>query len=56
MARDARLLTARELSAKAGVTPQVLGKLLRREFDQKGKPKGDSNKPKYRFDLNAPVT
>jgi len=24
MARDARLLTARELSAKAGVTPQVL--------------------------------
>lgn len=56
MAMHTRSSAARELAAKAGVTPRVLRKPLRREFDQKDKTKVHSNRLEYCFHLSARAT
>jgi hypothetical protein len=50
------MLTARELAAKAGISPAVLRKLLRQEFNRAGKTVVEGNRSEYRFNPNDPVT
>jgi len=54
--KKVKLLSARELAVKAGVSPAVLRKLLRKEFNRTGKVLVEGNRSEYRFDLNDPVT
>ena len=54
--QNSKLLTARELADKAGVSPPVLRKLLRKEFNRAGKTLVEGNRAEYRFDPNNPVT
>ncbi|MBN2187294.1 MAG: hypothetical protein JW732_07600 [Dehalococcoidia bacterium] len=55
-AKETKLLTAEELAEKAGVSPQVLRKMLRKEFNRAGKTLVEGNRSEYRFDPNDPVT
>ena len=55
-AKETKLLTAKELAEKAGVSPQVLRKMLRKEFNRAGKTLVEGNRSEYRFDPNDPVT
>lgn len=50
----AQLLTSKDLAEKAGISPQELRKLLRKEFNRAGKTKVEGNRLEYRFDLNDP--
>ncbi len=54
--KETKLLTARELAEKAGVSPAVLRKLLRQEFNRAGKVLVEGNRSEYRFDPNDAVT
>lgn len=54
--KESKLLSARELAVKAGVSPAVLRKLLRKEFDRTGKVLVEGNRSEYRFNLNDSVT
>ena len=54
--KKTKSLTAGELAQKAGVSPAVLRKLLRKEFNRVGKTVVDGNRSEYRFNLNDPVT
>ena len=54
--KETKLLTARELSVKAGVSPAVLRKLLRQEFNRVGKVLVEGNRSEYRFNLTDAVT
>lgn len=53
---ETKLLTAKELADKAGITPQMLRRLLRKEFNRVGKTLVEGNRAEYRFDPNDPVT
>jgi len=55
-AKEPKLLSARELAVKAGVSPAVLRKLLRKEFNRVGKTVVDGNRSEYRFNLSDSVT
>ena len=55
-AKEPKLLSARELAVKAGVSPAVLRKLLRKEFNRAGKTVVEGNRSEYRFNLNDAVT
>jgi hypothetical protein len=55
-AKEAKLLTARELAIKAGISPAVLRKLLRQEFNRAGKTVVEGNRAEYRFNPNDSVT
>ena len=55
-AKETKSLTARELAQKAGVSPAVLRKLLRKEFNRTGKVLVEGNRSEYRFNLNDAVT
>ena len=54
--KKAKSLTAGELAQKAGVSPALLRKLLRKEFNRTGKVLVEGNRSEYRFELNDPVT
>lgn len=54
--KEAKLLTARELAEKAGVSPAVLRKLLRQEFNRAGKTIVEGNRAEYRFNPNDAMT
>ena len=54
--KEIKLLTARELAGKAGVSPAVLRKLLRKEFNRVGKVLVEGNRSEYRFNLSDAVT
>jgi len=54
--KETKLLTAKELADKAGVTPQVLRKLLHKKFNRAGKTLMEGNRAEYRFDPKNPVT
>jgi len=54
--KETKLLTARELAQKAGVSPAVLRKLLRKEFNRAGKTVVEGNSSEYRFNLNDAMT
>jgi hypothetical protein len=45
-------VTHRELTEKSGVSPAVLRKLLRKEFNRAGKILVEGNSSEYRFNLN----
>jgi hypothetical protein len=51
-----KMLTAKELATKAGISPAVLRKLLRQEFNRVGKTKVENNRSEYRFNPNDVVT
>lgn len=51
-----KMLTARDLATKAGVSPAVLRKLLRKEFNRVGKTMVEDNRSGYRFNPDDPVT
>ncbi len=53
---EPKMLTARDLAAKAGISPAVLRKLLRQEFNRAGKTTIESNRSEYRFNPSDPVT
>ena len=53
---ETKLLTARELAEKSGVSPAVLRKLLRKEFNRAGKTFIEGNRAEYRFNLNDAAT
>ena len=53
---ETKLLTAKELSEKAGISPADLRKLFRKEFDRSGKTQVEGKKAEYRFDLNDETT
>ncbi len=53
---ESKILTARELAVKAGITPAALRKLLRQEFNRAGKTVVEGNRSEYRFNLSDPVT
>ena len=55
-AKEPKSLTARELAQKAGLSPAVLRKLLRQEFNRVGKVLVEGNRSEYRFNLNDAVT
>lgn len=55
-AKETKLLSARELAQKAGVSPAVLRKLLRKEFNRACKTVVEGNRSEYRFNLNDAVT
>lgn len=54
--KEPKPLTAGELAQKAGVSPALLRKLLRKEFNRTGKVLVEGNRSEYRFSLNDPVT
>jgi transcriptional regulator with XRE-family HTH domain len=54
--RKVKSLTAGELAQKAGVSPALLRKLLRKELNRTGKVLVEGNRSEYRFDPNDPVT
>ena len=49
------MLTVKDLSEKAGITPTELRKLLRKEFNRAGKTEVEGNCMEYRFDFNDPT-
>jgi hypothetical protein len=53
---EPKILTARELAAKAGISPAALRKLLRHEFNRAGKITVEGNRSEYRFNPSDPVT
>jgi len=53
---ETKLLTAKELAQKAEVSPQVLRKMLRKDFNRAGKALVEGNRSEYRFDPNDIVT
>jgi hypothetical protein len=55
-AKETKLLTAKELAEKAGISPEVLRKMLRKEFNRAGKTLVEGNRSEYRFDPNDAVT
>lgn len=55
-AKETKLLTAKELAEKAGISPQVLRKMLRNKFNRSGKTLVEGNRSEYRFDPNDTVT
>ena len=52
---EIKMLTARDLAEKAGITPVELRRLLRREFNRVGKTKVEGNRMEYRFTPNDPI-
>lgn len=54
--KESKMLTARELAEKADVSPAVLRKLLRQEFNRAGKTIVEGNRSEYRFNPNDTVT
>lgn len=52
---EVKILTAKDLAEKAGISPVELRKLLRREFNRAGKTKVEGNRLEYRFDPNDPT-
>ena len=52
---EIKMLTARDLAEKAGISPVELRKLLRKEFNRSGKTKVEGNRMEYRFDSNDPI-
>jgi len=55
-AKENKLITAKELAERAGISPQVPRKMLRKEFNRAGKTLVEGNRPEYRFDLSDTVT
>lgn len=55
-AKETKLLTAKELAEKAGISPQALRKMLRKEFNRAGKTLVEGNRSEYRFDPGDIVT
>ncbi|HEX76740.1 MAG TPA: hypothetical protein G4O12_09225 [Dehalococcoidia bacterium] len=53
--KETKLLAARELAEKAGVSTAVITKLLRKEFNRAGKTLVEGNRSGYRFNLNEDV-
>jgi len=52
---ETKMLTAKDLAEKVGITPAELRKILRKEFNRKGKTKVEGNRMEYRFISNDPV-
>jgi 3-hydroxyisobutyrate dehydrogenase-like beta-hydroxyacid dehydrogenase len=52
---EVKMLTAKQLAEKAGVSPADLRKLLRKEFNRAGKTKVEGNRMEYRFASNDPT-
>jgi hypothetical protein len=52
---EVKMLTAKQLAEKAGVSPAELRKLLRKEFDRAGKTKVEGNRMEYRFAASDPI-
>ena len=52
---EVKMLTAKQLADKAGISPAELRKLLRKEFDRAGKTKVEGNRMEYRFASNDPI-
>ena len=52
---ETKLLTAKDLADKAGITPAELRKLLRKEFNRVGKTQVEGKRMEYRFASNDPV-
>ena len=52
---EVKMLTAKDLAEKAGISPTDLRKLLRKEFNRAGKTKVEGNRMEYRFDPNDPT-
>ena len=52
---EVKVLTAKQLAEKAGVSPAELRKLLRKEFDRAGKTKVEGYRMEYRFAANDPI-
>jgi hypothetical protein len=52
---EVKMLTAKQLAEKAGVSPADLRKLLRKEFNRAGKTKVEGNRMEYRFASNDPI-
>lgn len=52
---EVKMLTAKQLAEKAGISPAELRKLLRKEFDRAGKTKVEGNRMEYRFASNDPI-
>jgi hypothetical protein len=55
-AKETKMLTARELAEKAGISPALLRKLLRKEFNRAGKTVIEGNRQEYRFNPSDAVT
>jgi len=55
-AKETKLLTAKESAEKAGISPQVLRKILRKEFDRAGKTLVAGTRAEYRSDPDDSVT
>ena len=52
---EVKMLTAKQLAEKAGISPTSLRKLLRNEFNRTGKTKVEGNRMEYRFALTDPI-
>ena len=52
---EIKMLTARDLAEKAGISPVELRRLLRSEFNRAGKTKVEGNRMEYRFASNDPT-
>ena len=52
---ETKMLTAKDLADKAGITPAELRKLLRKEFNRVGKTQVEGKRVEYRFAPNDPV-
>jgi 3-hydroxyisobutyrate dehydrogenase-like beta-hydroxyacid dehydrogenase len=52
---EVKMLTAKQLAEKAGISPAELRKLLRKEFNRAGKTKVEGNRMEYRFAANDPI-
>ncbi len=52
---ETKMLTAKDLADKAGITPAELRKLLRKDFNRVGKTQVEGNRMEYRFASNDPV-
>lgn len=52
---EVKMLTAKDLAEKAGISPSKLRKLLRTEFNRAGKTKVEGNRMEYSFAPNDPM-
>ena len=52
---ETKMLTAKDLADKAGITPAELRKLLRKDFNRVGKTQAEGKRMEYRFASNDPV-
>jgi DNA-binding transcriptional regulator GbsR (MarR family) len=52
---EVKMLTAKQLAEKAGISPTSLRNLLRKEFNRVGKTKVEGNRMEYRFAPNDPI-